>query len=272
MATDMDIYKFKSYRQFVKEMMKASKKSSHPLTLASVSKKMTITAPALQMILAGKRDLTADNIHKLASAIRLSGAEVDYFEKLVRFEQSKDSKTKAYYSLQLKSLNQSEVTTAKTSNQDLLSQWYMPVLLVYLMDEAYRPKTNELLIDYPKIKKHLGLHEQAAKAYLHRLQELGVLEFRKKGQVHVVFEKVSSYFSQRQYLKRVLSVMPNLLDQHFDERTGFFEASTFSMDPERLENFRKDYKALVSRYLEADEESKNSKMIFQTFNCIAPVM
>jgi uncharacterized protein (TIGR02147 family) len=267
----MNIFDYSSYRLFVKDYIKASKVSSSRVTINSLAKKVGLTAPALQMILSGKRDLSIENRHKLAKALKLGEQEHPYFEVLVNFEQAKTPQTKSFYRAQLKDRRQSSTTYAKTSNQDLLSEWYMPVLLVYLMDQAYEPESEKLNIDFKKIEKHLGLSASVAQNYLQKLADLGVLEFRKKGQVHVIFEKINSYFSQRQYLHKVLRVMPKLLDTHFEDRSGFFEATTFSMNPGQLQSFRGEYKKLVSKYLDEAEGEKN-RQIFQVLNCFVPVM
>lgn len=163
------IYNCKDYRQFIKSYY-LERKDSHPsFSLKHLSKAAGLRSPNyIKLIMDGQRNLTISNIHGIAKALSLQGAELDFFETLVLHNQSSTSDEKRYYEARQRALKaKAPLSKRKMTPTSILAQWYYPALLLYFhdrsKDDAIRIAGKELRISATEIEasfeffKQLGL-------------------------------------------------------------------------------------------------------------------
>lgn len=93
----ISVYAYLDYRQFLKDLTR-SLKASKQFNVREFARKAQIKAPGyLKMVVDGQRQLTEGMIHKFCRALAISGKEKVYFEKLVRYNQTRDPDLKAAY-------------------------------------------------------------------------------------------------------------------------------------------------------------------------------
>lgn len=261
----LNLLKYKSYRSFLKDHLDAGKKQSPPLTLAGFAKKLKMSPSALHMLLDGKRDLTVHNIHRMANALGLTEGEEDFFSALVHFEQAEEKNERSFYEKKLKiSKVQSQVQLLRVSNKELLSDWFLPTLLIYALDQTDSGEQGDRF-DYAKIYAQLGLSADRAKSIFGYLSDLGILvEDREAGKIHIVFDKLSPSFSKKNFLKKLLNEVQRRIETDFQSTESYFEAHTLNLCSDRFAEFIADYKALLERYIALGPKS-NKPAIYQSF-------
>jgi len=264
----LNLLKYKSYRSFLKDHLEAGKKQSPPLTLAGFAKKLKMSPSALHMLLDGKRDLTVHNLHRMANALGLTEGEEDFFSALVHFEQAEEKNERTFYEKKLKiSKAQSQVKLVRVSNKELLSDWFIPSLLVYALDQTDQTDKGgqESGINYDKIQAQLGLSADRAKSIFGYLSDLGILvEDREAGKIHIVFDKLSPSFSKKNFLKKLLNEVQRRIENDFQSTESYFEAHTLNLCPDRFAEFIVDYKALLESYIARGPKS-DKPAIYQSF-------
>lgn len=123
------VFAYYDYRKFLSEWLSA-KKSFHLSYSGAVFAKMAglQSHTLLGMVIRGDRSLTPTTIRAFSRALELNTAESLYFEKLVLFNQAKNSDDKGYYFDQLVAVSKgaSREILTKLHNYSLyLSRWYV---------------------------------------------------------------------------------------------------------------------------------------------------
>jgi uncharacterized protein (TIGR02147 family) len=75
-------------------------------------------------ILAGKRNISSENIFKFAQLFKLKRAETEYFELLVLFDQAKNHEQKKYYFEKILSSKRSKLKVTDKQHYEFYSKWY----------------------------------------------------------------------------------------------------------------------------------------------------
>ena len=103
----IQIHKYKNYRDYLKDYYDLQKANDPSFSYKSFSLRSGLKSPNyLQLVIAGKRNLTVENIHQFSRALCLSPGELSYFECLVLANQSREAAQESYYKRKLKTLRQ----------------------------------------------------------------------------------------------------------------------------------------------------------------------
>jgi uncharacterized protein (TIGR02147 family) len=168
-----DIYQYSDYRKFLKELLEEKKKENRQFSHRAVLQKMGISSTGfLANVLSGRKNLTPEQVLKLAQILKLKAGEVRYFECLVLFTQARSLEER---NAQLKRMvaNQRVETRSLSKKQlNLFSKWHYVVLreMLYFhrLKDDYRTAARMLL---PAISS-----EEVEKA----VEELEALDFIEK--------------------------------------------------------------------------------------------
>jgi uncharacterized protein (TIGR02147 family) len=168
-----DIYQYSDYRKFLKELLEEKKKENRQFSHRAVLQKMGISSTGfLANVLSGRKNLTPEQVLKLAQILKLKAGEVRYFECLVLFTQARSLEER---NAQLKRMvaNQRVETRSLSKKQlNLFSKWHYVVLreMLYFhrLKDDYRTAARMLL---PAISS-----EEVEKA----VEELAALDFIEK--------------------------------------------------------------------------------------------
>src|SRR4051812_14857121 len=93
-----DILKYSNYRQFLIDFFEFKKSQVPKYSLRSFAEAANFPSHShVKYIMEGRRNLTKKTLYKIVQALELSGAQADFFEKLVFFNQAKTLEEKNFY-------------------------------------------------------------------------------------------------------------------------------------------------------------------------------
>lgn len=97
------IFKFQSYRDFLKNYLKSLPKSRGILKLWA--QHLNVHSTLISQVMMGKRDFTEEQGLDLADFLGLSAIEKEYFLELLRMEKAGNSRLKSYHQSKLRELS-----------------------------------------------------------------------------------------------------------------------------------------------------------------------
>lgn len=94
----INIYEFTLYQEYLKAYYQYQKENNSNFSHRNFSRAAGFSSPSyLNMVMSGKRKLTANSIIQFVSALGLGTREANYFETMVFFNQAKSEKERDYY-------------------------------------------------------------------------------------------------------------------------------------------------------------------------------
>lgn len=174
------IYDYVDFRFYLRDLTQEMKVKQKSFNLRSFAQKANLRAPGyLKMIIEGKRRLTHETLEGFCEALKITGREKRYFEKLVVYNQTDDPEKKTQYFEELNTLrpHQSKYILEKHQNKYLTHDYYVCIReMVALKDfcEDYNWIADRC---QPNIKP------QQAKEAVETLLALGLLARNKSKQL-----------------------------------------------------------------------------------------
>lgn len=125
-----EIFAYTDYRKFLADYFEEQKRNSPHFSHRYFSQKAGFsTSNFLYLVINGKRNLTKESIFKIATAMKLAKKEMEYFENLVFYGQSKTIKEKGHYLEKLNTFRKSVIAKELTKDQfEFFSSWVHPVV------------------------------------------------------------------------------------------------------------------------------------------------
>lgn len=247
---------YEDFRAYLHDLMEAAARSPEKISMQRFAQSFGIGRSHLSMVLSGERTLTLKNIHGIARALHMKQSDHEYWEAMVLYGQSKDEMERGYYRSKLIQRRAARNSRSIISASKLLtSQWYVPAILVYLIDIG----TGE--VDQDKICARLSLDKDTLKKTIAALEEEGLLSFRGQGDVHISMNRLVSMISNKRYLKTVFEEGFRQLDPNFASNHCLFNGTTFSLCSEDILQFINDYKTLLDRYMSSASGGGSKKVV-----------
>lgn len=126
---DICIYSYLSYRDFLRDYLKRKKEENPYFSQRVLLRKMKISSTGfLANIIAGRSNLTIEQITELSTIMGLSAKESLYFKNLLYFSKAKTISEKNDFLKQLLSFRKGKVKFLKTSELSLFKEWYYVVI------------------------------------------------------------------------------------------------------------------------------------------------
>jgi len=160
-----EIFSYRDYRRYLKDWISWKRQVQPGFSGSVFSKKAGLHSHSLLgMVIRKERNLSYSSIRKFSKALTLEPKEKMYFEKLVLFNQSKNSDEKTEYFEQLVSLSEKKGSSILTELKDYtryLAHWYLAAIreLTFLPD--FKPEPEWLS---QKLKKKIT-KKQAQEAW-----------------------------------------------------------------------------------------------------------
>ena len=172
------IYSYLNYRLFLSDLVRELKSVQKSFTMRSFAKTAGFGSPSyLKMIIDGQRQLTTKSMDKFCHAFYITGREKDYFEILVKYNQSKDPDEKDLLLDELKEIRpRTTFSDIEKNKQEYLTKDYYSVIreMVLLQDFQEDPKWIADRLS-PKISV------QEARTALEVLQKLNLIKKNEDG-------------------------------------------------------------------------------------------
>ncbi len=225
---EISVYSFQDHRQFLKETFGARKSANSSLTMGKFSLFLGFgSANYLRLILDGKRNLTLENILGVANALGLLPSEIEFFEALTQINQTTSDSIKRYYRARLNKLKATNpITSARLPTKQLLTQWYFPVVLLFL-DGLPRLGAVE------HIRKKLPISESAiqdiiAKSVKQNLLKASGSNYELDYNHQIFYDVQAKGAKHRQFLNEQLALSKRMLDRCYEKGAKFY-AHTFTI-------------------------------------------
>jgi uncharacterized protein (TIGR02147 family) len=180
-----DVYAFQDFRAYLTAWFQWKKQVQPHYSGAIFAKKAGFNSHTLLgMVIRGQRNLSATSIRAFCRALGLKGKEATYFEKLVLFNQARNSDDQAYYfeQLLLVSKNKGKAPIVWTHNcSAYLSHWYVVAIREMVAVKGFNPDPEWIVA---KLKKRIT-RKQAEEAW-NLLQALGMVSCAADGRWQIV--------------------------------------------------------------------------------------
>ena len=238
-----------TYRDFLRNQFEAERASVKSTTLSQYAKKFGLSGPSFHSILAGKRNLTVSNLHRVARALGLSANERDYFESLVLRDQAEDRETKNYYESKLKKFSRRKsIDRVRVNEKRLLSHWFVPALLIYLID--FEKVQSLEAIDYGRVAVKFNITPDDARRCVETFHRHGLLAISPSDKMHIVFDRVTTKLPQKEFVRAVLKECSSRLDENFSSAEAIFRAAVFTIDRHKISAFKSELLQLIDKHIE----------------------
>ncbi|OFZ19998.1 MAG: hypothetical protein A2X94_11585 [Bdellovibrionales bacterium GWB1_55_8] len=257
------VYDYKSYRLFLKDCY-LSQKNRHPAFSYSVfAKQIGLTSPAhVQLILSGKRNLTAHAIHRVAEALSLPKAELDYFETLVHLNQAEAANEKKFYAERLAQLSPNKPgSSARLKTSFLLSNGLLPALLLSIdgKDQGLAAQAGVNLGYTPDETRKII--QQLLKEDVICLKDEQTGTVIRLSQRHLILhDKKARSQAQKNFLAKQLRLSSTAFETMY-ELEGKFFAHTFTIHPETLSLYVDQIKALIEKMTHLSDEQVGDQVM-----------
>jgi uncharacterized protein (TIGR02147 family) len=121
-----EISEYDDYRKYLSDFYSFFKKTRRGFSFRSFSKDAGFSSPNfLKLVIEGKRNLTSNSLHRFSRALKLSRSETEFFDSLVKFNQSRSLDEKNRHYEHLRRLRRyKDVKALEPTQFDYYSAWY----------------------------------------------------------------------------------------------------------------------------------------------------
>ncbi len=266
------IQNYQCFRTFLKDLYQYEKKYNKEVSLDKFVSKLNMSSSALRHIISGSRNLTIESLHNIASVFLFSYNEREYFEALTLWNQSKSAEEKAYYSERMGQIKQTyNEKVLHLPATKVLSQWYIPSVLVYIKDHAsWNDDRTKFILEKEKLdrlSKKLSLDMMTLKKSIEKLRDFPNL-FNEEGKsIQIILDKKSSDNAQKQYLISVNQNGISRIQRNFHRKDCYFVACSANLTKESFSSLKEKLRTLIdSEVTSVDPNAKNLTLHQMNFN------
>lgn len=249
----ISVRQFEDYRIYLREVIRLEQAECWGASVERFATRFGMSRSALTMILNGKRDLTVHSLHRVAQILKLDPADHEYFEALVLLNQAETDFERSYHRRRLETnvcRPARETSPLRSPARSLIANWYVPAVLVYLLDHPCTPEEAARAT-----AARLGVPEAEVSEAIANLEREGFLEFRGKGNVHIAFDRLTASLGSKAFLKGLYQEAIRRLSSQFDAPGAFFTGHTFTLPMARFDELVRDYKELLNRHIAHGDEA-----------------
>jgi uncharacterized protein (TIGR02147 family) len=183
----IDVYEYLDYRKLLKDLYLERKGRNTKFSYRYISLKTGIRSSGyFANILSGKSNVALNLVLKLCQLFGLKGAEAEYFELLVHFNQAKTHDEKNHLFDRILKVKKSKVRTLLPESYEYFNNWYYVVIREMLDFYSFRG-------DYEALAKMVSppITAKEAERAIQVIEALGLAKKNAKG----VYEKVDALVS-----------------------------------------------------------------------------
>jgi len=168
-----DLFTYLDFRTYLKDKFARLKNSNPNFSHRAFTRMAGFSSTNYMMlVMQGKRNLSGEGIHKVAKALKLKKSETEFFENLIRFNQSTSGAEKNFYYGRIASNHRyAEARPLEKGQFEYYSNWYVPAIreMVLLKDFRQDPEWIAAKLNPP-------ISPREAESALKLLLDLGLLE------------------------------------------------------------------------------------------------
>lgn len=260
-----DIFSYTDYRTFMKDFFLYMKSVKPHFSYQFFADKAGFKAKSfIHKVIKGERSLSQNSVFNIARALNLKGREINFFEALVHFSESKTAEEREYYyTKMLEAEPQGNGVRLRKNQYDYFSQWYHSVVreLVTLTPFGEDYQTLAATITPPITPKQ-------AKESVALLLELGLI---RKNETSGRYEYSDSYITTRDTVEAVAvnkfqrETMNLALQSHqnSDREKRDFSTLTIGVSEKGYERIRSELKEFRSYIGHIVAEDNPSDRVYQ---------
>ncbi len=248
-----EIFEFINYREYLDAFYQYKKKQNSSYSYKVFARRADVAASSLPMILSGKRNLTEKAGRKFASALDLDFYEQEYFENLIKFNQTDDEVQRAQFENLLKSHRyQKKLNKMDRAKYDFFAKWYMVAIYVMVGMESFDPDPRWIM---KRLKRRVSSLETSNA--LEELEKLGLIGKSSEGKYKQLSgsitteeenrsQAITNYHSSMTSLAQAAIAYEKKEDIEFNGATVSIPRSELPKFKEKIREFRKEINKLAS--------------------------
>lgn len=254
------VFDYRSFRDFLKDYYKLQKDKNRSFSYSVFARQCGLSSAAhIQLILSGKRNLTVQNIHRVADALSLPLEEREFFETLVHLNQAETHAEKKFYERRLRQMQIDKPrSSARLKVSSLLGNAYFPALLLSVdgkeMEEAISAASVRFSYSRNEITK-----------LLEQFRREGVIELVdgriQLSQRHLILhDKKASSQAQKSSLLQQLRLSLKAFEERYDRDAKFY-SHTFTMAEAAHERCTMEIHELIERITKISDEEPGEEVM-----------
>jgi len=262
------IESYSSFRDFLRDVFDADRKS-RGAGLTHIALKLDISPALLSLILNGKRSLSLPLLHKIATYLRMTSMERDYFESSVLLEQSSTEDERRHFKRRLKSFpKKSGNNTSRKIASSLIEHARISVVMVYLLDVisesdriTWLQNGNSELpkSDLKAMAKLTDLPFEEIRFLLNSIRKEGVLSTCDNGSTHVRFDALTSQRHQVRHVTAMLNSLAGRMEAIYADERSLARTFAFSIPQKDLPVFIQNVRDLFHQTIDTSSIAKKKK-------------
>jgi uncharacterized protein (TIGR02147 family) len=260
----INIFKYISYRKYLKEYYQRQKKSSRFFSFRYFAGKAGFTSPnILKLVMDGKRNLSRESLEKFSRTLGLDKTEARYFKCMVLFDQSTKSEEKQKYFQELLSYKKtSRIKIIQSGQYEYLSRWFPSVIreIIQLPGAKFDPEWIARRANPP-------LTAREAASALKLMERLDLLRKNEKGELEVLDEVLSTgpevqFLAAALYHREMIRLAGEAIDR-FPSYKREISALTLRTSEQCFNKIKEKIQNLEQEILALAVQDKNSDKIYQ---------
>lgn len=266
------IFSYSSVQRYLQDRFQLEKAQGKGVTLAKFASQLGMSGSMFNMIIEGSRKLSVEKAHDIAQAFRMTYEEEEYFEALLLSEQAPAGQM-SFYRRRLNRLKKSmSVQRVSTSLNFILSQWYLPALLIYLVDIAELQDHGLSQAQYDAIEQKFRIQRKDIDRAISEFRKAGFLTLKTGEKPHIVFSKLTTKIPQKAFIKSAIQESLRRVETDFENSETAFHSHTFSIHQDTIPELVSEYKALIEKHMASFDSADQTSMVVQTGFQLFPVI
>ncbi|MBL8025178.1 MAG: TIGR02147 family protein [Fibrobacteres bacterium] len=261
--TSVSVFNYTDYRTYLSDYISEQKKAGKGFSYRKFAEKAGYNSSGLLIDVIKKRtNINPDVVAKFTKGLGLNSKESDYFDNLVKFNQSKTTENKNHYFGKMVRLLSGKATTVRTEDHKYFSLWYYPAVREILAIFEFRG-------DYSELAQHLRptITAQEAKGAISFLLKNGFIRIDETGRYVAVQQTLTT--DADVYSLNTANFRRNMMQLGIESIDRFKPADrnvssiTFSVSHKAIPDIKAEIEACHARIKNIIEKSTDDDILCQ---------
>lgn len=266
------IYDYVDYRLFLKDFYEESKKANPFFSYKCFADRAGFkTKTFLHRVIRGERALVKSRIFQVATAMKLSKSEIEYFENLVLFTEAKNAGEKEFYFDKMQTNSRRNPVCEIRQNQyHYFSKWYHVVVRELITMNKWKD-------DYSWLARHVypRITVPQAKRAVKLLHELGLIKKTSSGyycqtDTFIKSKDEAGQIGVRVFQKKAMELAQSALDEIPPDQRDI-STLTLGVSEEQFTKLKKELRNFRARLLSLCDSQKKLDRVYQLNLAFFPV-
>ncbi|MBF0432044.1 MAG: TIGR02147 family protein [Fibrobacteria bacterium] len=256
------------FRLFFKDLFEYKKKHTPGFSFRKLTVSLGLASPSyISEVIKGKKNLSQKLILKLSKTLSFSDLECQYFELLVKFNQSKSMEEKNHFFKQLSKFRSSLAKTIHTAQYKFYTKWYYSAVWSFfgmnnresdpskIAREIFPQITAAQVKESIKLLLEIGLIKKMANGYSVTENHIST-EYPFRGMVAVEYNQ-----NMLDMAKSALKTVP-AKSRQYNTLTFSISEQGFGTIKERIRSFQEELREIIERDQKEDRIYTLSMSLF----------